>query len=185
MLASGNSFLALYSVAACSASAGAEGPASVSTQAITTSTTFSTGVGVSDLVVSMTASSTLAILLLLGVVAGAFATFGNSASGGLKISSDTIVSSSSGFFNAVSLASTTFFGVSTGSAVGTFGKSICLASAVEDVPSPNFGTTAVSIYLGRWVKTLIFLPFGTTEMAEAAVFLFSPAFARDSNNQDI
>jgi hypothetical protein len=41
-------------------------------------------------VVSITASSTLAILLLLGVVAGAFVTFGNSASaGGLRISCNT------------------------------------------------------------------------------------------------
>jgi hypothetical protein len=47
---------------------------------------------------------------------------------------------------------------------------------VEDVPSSNFGTVAVSIYLGRWVKTLIFLPFGTTEMAEGVVFLFFPCF---------
>jgi hypothetical protein len=31
------------------------------------------------------------------------------------------------------------------------------ASAVEEVPSPNSGTTAVSIYRGRWVKTFIFL----------------------------
>jgi hypothetical protein len=113
----------------------------------------------------------------LGVVAGAFATFDNSASvGGLNISGGTIVSPSSGFLTASSLASAAFFGVSTGSAVGTFGKSICLASAVEDVPSPNFGTTTVSIYLGRWVKTLIFLPFGTAEMAKVAIFLFFPCF---------
>jgi hypothetical protein len=125
----------------------------------------------------MIASSTLAILLLLGVVAGAFATFGNFASaGGLKISSGTIVSPSSGFLTAFSLALAAFFGVSTSSAVGTFSKSICLASAVEDVPLPNFGTMDVSIYLGRWVKTLIFLSFGTTEMVEAAFYLFFPCF---------
>jgi hypothetical protein len=89
------------------------------------------------------------------------------------------------FLTAFSLASAAIFSVSTCSAVGSFGKSICLASVVEDVPSPNFGTTTVLIYLGRWVKTLIFLPFGTSEMAKVAVFLFFPAFARDSNNQDI
>jgi hypothetical protein len=118
----------------------------------------------------MTVSSTLAILLLLGVVAGAFATFGNFASTvGLKISGSTITFSSSGFLAASSLAST-------GSAIGTFDSSICLASTVEDVPSPSFGTVAVSMYLGRCVRTLIFLPFGTTEMAEAAVFLVFPCF---------
>jgi hypothetical protein len=47
---------------------------------------------------------------------------------------------------------------------------------MEDVPSPSFGTVVVSIYLGRCVKTLIFLPFGTTEMAEVVVFLFFPCF---------
>jgi hypothetical protein len=35
---------------------------------------------------------------------------------------------------------------------------------------------AISIFLGRCVKTLIFLPFGTAEMAEVAVFLFFPCF---------
>jgi hypothetical protein len=39
-----------------------------------------------------------------------------------------------------------------------------------------FAPTAISMYLGQWVKTLIFLPFDTTEMAEAAVFLFFPYF---------
>jgi hypothetical protein len=37
---------------------------------------------------------------------------------------------------------------------------------------------AVSIYLGLWVKTLIFLPFGTTAIVEAATFLFFPCFRR-------
>jgi hypothetical protein len=49
-------------------------------------------------------------------------------------------------------------------------------SAVEDVPSPSFGTVAVSMYLGRCVKTLIFLPFGIAEMAEMVAFLFFPYF---------
>jgi hypothetical protein len=72
--------------------------------------------------------------------------------------------------------------VSAGSAIGTFGNSIDLASAVEDAPSSNFGTVAISMYLGRCVKTLTFLPFGTVEMAEVVVFLFFPTFTRDSNN---
>jgi hypothetical protein len=61
----------------------------------------------------------------------------------------------------------------------------CFASAAEKVPSPNSGTTVVSIYHGRWVKTFIFLPFGIAVVAEVAVFLFFFAFARGSSNQDI
>jgi hypothetical protein len=125
----------------------------------------------------MTASSTLAILLLLGVFAGAFATFGNSASpGGLKISGSAIAFPRSGSLATSSLASAPCFGVLTGPAAGTFGDSICSASAVEDIPSLSFGTMAVSMYFGRCVKTLISLPFGTTEMAEATIFLFFPCF---------
>jgi hypothetical protein len=118
----------------------------------------------------MTAAITLVILLLLGVVAGTFVTFGNfSSAGGLKIYGSTIVVSSSGFLAASSLASAGF-------AIGTFDNSIGLATTVEDAPSSNFGTMAVSMYLGRCVKTLIFLPFSTVEMAESAVFLFFPCF---------
>jgi hypothetical protein len=54
----------------------------------------------------MTASSTLAILLLLGVVAGAFVIFDNSASaGGLKIFGIITVFSNSGSLAVSSLAS--------------------------------------------------------------------------------
>jgi hypothetical protein len=45
-------------------------------------------------------------------------------------------------------------------------------------PSASIGTLAVSMYLGRCVKTLIFLPFGVAEMAEAAAFLFFPYFRK-------
>jgi hypothetical protein len=69
-------------------------------------------------VVSMTASSMLAILLLLGVVAGAFVTFGKSASaGGLKNFSIITVFSNFGFLAGSSLASA-------GPTVGTFGTTI-------------------------------------------------------------
>jgi hypothetical protein len=136
----------------------------------------------------MTASSTLAILLLLGVIAGAFDTFGNSGSGSrLKIFCGPAVSSQSGSLTTFPLASAVFFGASADPVAGTFGTSTdsstlwlagadCPGSAMEDVPSPSFDTVAVSIYLGRCVKTLIFLPFGTTKIAEAAVFLFFPCF---------
>jgi hypothetical protein len=59
---------------------GTEGPVSASAWVVTASTTFLIGAEVKAFVVSMTASSTLAILLLLGVAAGTFGTFGNSAS---------------------------------------------------------------------------------------------------------
>jgi hypothetical protein len=132
----------------------------------------------------MTASSTLAILLFLGVVAGAFATFGNSASaGGLKI----FGSFGSGSLTTSSLASASCSIVFAGPASETFSNLVrsypgmvgagCSASAAaKDVPSPSFSTMAISMYLGRCVKTLIFLPFDKTEMVDAAVFLFFPCF---------
>jgi hypothetical protein len=135
----------------------------------------------------MIASSTLAILLL-GVIAGAFDTFGNSgSSGALKIFGGPTVSSRSGSSTAFPLASAVCFGASADPDAGTFGTSAdslalrstgaeCPGSAIEDVPSPSFGTVVVSIYLGQCVKTLIFLPFGTTEIAEATFFFFFPCF---------
>jgi hypothetical protein len=129
----------------------------------------------------MTASNTLAILLLLVVIAGVFATFGNSGSNG------PVVSSRSGFLAVFPLALAVCFSTSAEPVAETFGTAAdslvlrpagaaCSASAVEDVPSSNFGTMAVSMYLGWWVKTLIFLPFGTMQMAEVVVFLFFPYF---------
>jgi hypothetical protein len=142
-LVSGNSCSVLYSVVVGSAFAGTEGSASISARAVTASATFFAEAGVNALVVSMTASKTLAILLLLGVAAEAFVTFGNSVSaGGHKISGSTITFSTSGFLAASSLASA-------GSAIGTFGTSVdssalrpagaaCSVPAMEDVPSPKF-----------------------------------------------
>jgi hypothetical protein len=49
-------------------------------------------------------------------------------------------------------------------------------STAEEGPSASFGTLAVSMYLGRCVKTLIFFPFGVAEMVEAATFLFFSYF---------
>ena len=166
---------------------GTEGPTSVSTRTVASSTVSLAGARVDALVDYRTVSSTLAILLLLGVTAGAFDTFSNSGSaGGLKIFGSPTVSPSSGSLAAFPLASAPCFGVSTDLVAGTFGNSAnfslglagagCSASEVEDVPSPSFVTMAVSMYLGRCVKTLIFLPFGTTEMAEVAAFLFFPYF---------
>ena len=54
----------------------------VSARLIAASAIFFGGAQVNALVVSMTASSTLAILLLLGVIAGALVIFGNPESAG-------------------------------------------------------------------------------------------------------
>jgi hypothetical protein len=180
-------FQVLCPVPAGSASVGTEGPTSVSTRTVASSAVSLAGAGVDALVDSRTASSTLAILLLLGVTAGAFDTFDNSGSaGGLKIFGSPTVSPSSGSLIAFPLASTPCFGVSTDPAAGTFGDSAnsslgtegagYFASTVEDVPSPSFGIVAASMYLGQCVKNLIFLPFSTAEMAEVADFLFFPCF---------
>jgi hypothetical protein len=165
---------------------GTGGLASSSARAIAASAVSFAGVGVVALVDSRTASSTLANLLLLGVIVGAFDTFGNSGSTSeLKIFGSPAVSPSSGSSTVFPLASTACFGASIDPVAGTFGTSAdsslelagagCLGSVV-DVSSASFGTVAVSMYLGRCVKTLIFLPFGAAEMAEVAVFLFFPCF---------
>jgi hypothetical protein len=49
-------------------------------------------------------------------------------------------------------------------------------SVAKEVLSASFGTLDISMYLDRCVKTLIFLPFGVAEMAEAVAFLFIPYF---------
>jgi hypothetical protein len=84
-------------------------------RAVVALATFFTGAGVSTLVDSMTASITLAILLLLGVIAGVFATFGNSGSGGgLKIFCGSAVSSRSDSSAVFPLASAVCFGALAG-----------------------------------------------------------------------
>jgi hypothetical protein len=171
-------------------SMGAEGPASASTRVVVASTGSFAEAGVGALVNSKTASSTLAILLLLGVIAGVLDTFGNSGSGGgLRIFVNHADSSSSGYLADFSLASVGRFGTSIDlifSCPITFGASAdsplapagpgYSGSAVEEIPSASFGTLAVSMYLGRCVKTLIFFPFGVAEMAKVAAFLFFPCF---------
>jgi hypothetical protein len=113
-------FSVLCSVPAGSTSVGTEGPASVSTRAVATFTVSFAGAGVDALVDSMTTSSTLAILLLLGVIAGAFDTFDNSGSGGgLKIFGSPAVFSRSGSLAALPLASAACFGASTDSVAET------------------------------------------------------------------
>jgi hypothetical protein len=188
--ASEDSCSVLYPVPSGSVSVGTEGPPSVSAQAVAASAIFFAGAGVNALVDSMTASNTLAILLLLGVIAEAFDTFGNSGSAGwLKIFGSPTVFPSYGSMAAFSLASAPCFGVSTGPAAGTFSNSVssslgmagagCSASAVEDVPSPSFGTVAISMYLSRCVKTLIFFPSAQQRWLKRQFSFSFPAFARD------
>jgi hypothetical protein len=177
---------------------GTEGPTSTSTRAIAASAASFVEAGVGALVDSKTTSNTLTILLLLGVVTGTLDTFGNSGSGsGLKIFGSPVGFSNSGSSTVFS-ASAGRFGAPADSALSYPITFETLAdspleltgvrypgSAVEDVPSASFDTLVVSMYLGRCVKTLIFLPFGATEMAEVAAFLFFPSFPRDSNSLGI
>jgi hypothetical protein len=145
--------------------------------------------GVGALADSRTASSMLAILLFLGVIAGALDSFGNSSSGGgLKIFGNP-TDSSCGSSIVFSLASAGRFGASTDSAFscpiafGALADSPLApvgpgysGAVAEEVPLASFGTLAVSMYLGRSVKALIFFPFGVAEMVKVAAFLFFPCF---------
>jgi hypothetical protein len=126
----------------------------------------------------------------LGVILGTLDTFDNSGSGsGLKIFGSSTGSSSSGSLTVFSLASVGRFGTPVDSVFScpiTFGTSVDSpleligagypGSTMEDVPSASFGTLAVSMYLGRCVKTLIFLLFDAAEMAKTTAFLFFPCF---------
>jgi hypothetical protein len=134
--------------------------------------------GVVTLVDSMTASSTLAILRLFGVTTGIFDTSADFLNSG----SSTVFSFASvGHFGTsailVSVCSAAVFRISSSAdpVVASVGAGNS-GSIVDEGPSASFGTLAISMYLGRCVKTLIFLPFDVAEMAEAAVFLFFPCF---------
>jgi hypothetical protein len=90
---------------------GIEGPTSASTRAVAALAVSFTGAGVDTLADSKTASSTLVVLLLLGVIAGALGAFGNYGfSGGLRIFCNPADSPSSGSSAAFSLASAGCFG---------------------------------------------------------------------------
>jgi hypothetical protein len=125
----------------------------------------------------MKAYSTLAILLF-GVTTGIFYTSADFLNSG---SSVIFAFASAGHFStsviSASAYSTVVFRISSSAdpamALAGAGNS---GSTAEEGPSASFGTLAVSMYLGRCVKTLIFLPFGIAEMAEAAAFLFFLCF---------
>jgi hypothetical protein len=152
------------------ASAGTDGPASTVACAMLASLDFfraspsasGAEVGVDTFTDSITASSTLAILLLFGVIAAIFDTFGSSVScNRLKAFGCSI-----DFLSPSSLADSDL--VSTGAEK--------LGSHVEVDPSIGFDTLVVSACLGRCVKTLTFFVFGVLEIAEAVAFLFFPCF---------
>jgi hypothetical protein len=111
---------------------------------------------------SITASSTLAILLFLGVAAGMFDGFGSSvAHGGLSAFNCSVIFSSFG-------SSVTFVLASTGIER--------LGSVIGAAPSISFGMSAVSMCLGRRVKTLTFFDLDTLEVVEVAAFIVFPCF---------
>jgi hypothetical protein len=111
--------------------------------------------GVSTFVDSMTASNTLAILLLFGVTAGIPDTFGSSVSyGGLRI-----FDCSANFFDSGSSADFAL------ASVGRFGTLVNFSLALvrmgqsdpEAEDPAGSSTLAVSVRFGRCVKTLTFL----------------------------
>jgi hypothetical protein len=160
-------------------SAGAEGPASKVACAIPASSNFfkaspsvsDAEAGVYTFTYSMTASSTLAILLLLRVAAGIFDALGSSVSrNGLKAfgCSDVVFSS----------------GSSTDSVPASAGAERH-GSDMEEDPSIGLSTLAVSMRLGRCVKTLTFFGFAMLEIAEQQSFFSFLAFTKDNNNPGI
>jgi hypothetical protein len=191
------SSVALSSISEGFFSASSEGPASVlawitaasisagfvsvSVCAFEASVIFLEGVELKVFTVSNT-SSTFAILLILRVAAELFCAFGTVTSDeGLKVSS-AFVSSIFGF-SALSFSifgsarsSEASFGIVADSPAFCVGGMGYLGLVAEEVSPPNSGTTADSIWRGRWVRTFNFLPFGvgSTGVAEAAVFLFFP-----------
>jgi hypothetical protein len=117
--------------------------------------------GVNAFVDSITASSTLAILLLFGITEAIFAIFGTSVPpNGLETFNCSVA-----IFDFGSSAGSILASVIAGS----------LDSRAEDL-STGLGSSAVSSRLGQCVKTLTFFGFGVLEIAEAATLLFFPCF---------
>jgi hypothetical protein len=123
-------------------------------------------------------SSTLAILFLFGVIAGFFYTSVDFLNYGFSV---VFALASAGQFStsaiSASVCSAAVFRISSSAdpVVASAGAGSS-GSTAEEGPSVSFGTLVVSMYLGRCVKFLIFLPFGVAEMAEAIAFLFFPYF---------
>jgi hypothetical protein len=111
---------------------------------------------------SITESSTLAIVLFLGVAAGMFDGFGSSvAYGGLSALNCSAIFSTFGSSVAFVLAST---------------STERLGSEIGAAPSISFVMSAASMHLGRRVETLTFFDLDVLEVTKAATFLFFPWF---------
>jgi hypothetical protein len=126
------------------------------------STIFPEGVELEAFTDSST-SSTFAILLLLGVAARPFYAFGTvTFAEGLKTSNIFVPSIFGSLalsvFDSASSAEGTF-SITAGSSAFCVGEMGSFGLAVEEVSPPNSGTTAGSIYRGRWVRTFSFLLF--------------------------
>jgi hypothetical protein len=118
--------------------------------------------GVDVFIDSITASSTLAILLFLGVAAWMLDGFSSSVvHGGLNAFNCSAAFSSFGSLAGFVLAST------------GIGRPSSVRGAI---PSLSFGTLVVSMRLGRCVKTLTFVDLDALEVVEIAAFLFFPCF---------
>jgi hypothetical protein len=126
--------------------------------------------GVDVFTVSIIASSTLAILLFLEVVARILDGFGSSiVHGGLSAFNCPAAFSSFDSSASSILAST---------------DTKRLGSAIGATLSISFSTSAVSMRLGRRVKTLTFFVFDVLEVTEVAAFLFLLASTKDNNSLD-
>jgi hypothetical protein len=122
----------------------------------------STEAGVDVFIDSITTSSTLVILIFLGVTEGMLDGFDSSiVQGGLSAFSCFVVFSSFGSSVGFELAST---GIER------------LGSVTRATLSLSSGMSAVSIRLGRCVKTLTFFDLNAQEVAEVETFLFFACF---------
>jgi hypothetical protein len=77
------------------------------------------------------------------------------------------------------------FGTTIGSSALCTMEATCFASVVEEVPSPNSGTMAGSIYRGRWVRTFTFSPSAQQWWPKRQPFSSFPTFVAGSDNQGI
>jgi hypothetical protein len=106
----------------------------------------------------------------------------SASTGWLRISGRSVAFSNSGFLVVSSSAST-------GSTIGTFGTTVDssalraagaagFASAAEDVSSPDFGTVAVSIYLGLWGQNFDFLALRHSRNGRSGIFPLFPLLSQ-------
>jgi hypothetical protein len=150
-----------------------EGPASVRAVvvlAVITSLAYSdflldasAEAGVGAFMDSKITSKTLAILLFLGVAVVVVDSFGSPViAEGLSIFGCSVVFSDSGSFTGSALASIDMARVDS------------VAKGAASALSISFGTSAIPIGFGLWVRTLALFGFDAPEEVKAAIFLFPP-----------